>query len=55
MADEDTAVLLSYYRNNVLHLFTASSWIACCFQNNRRMVRQRVLNLGRALFPFLHS
>ena len=55
VADEDTAVLLSYYRNNVLHLFTASSWIACCFQNNRRMVRQRVLNLGRALYPFLQA
>ena len=26
--DGDTAVLLSYFRNNVLHLFTASSWIA---------------------------
>jgi glycerol-3-phosphate O-acyltransferase len=34
----DTAVLLSYFRNNVLHLFTAA-WVACCFQNNRRMSR----------------
>src|SRR5699024_11089365 len=33
----DTAVLLSYFRNNVVHLFTASAWIACCFLNNRRM------------------
>ena len=53
--DDDTAVLLSYYRNNVLHLFTASSWIACCFQNNRRMSRAGVLRLGRTLYPFLQA
>src|SRR3546814_6177457 len=27
VSDADTAVLLSYFRNNVLHLFTASAWI----------------------------
>ncbi len=52
---DDTAVLMSYYRNNVLHLFTASSWIACCFQNNRRMSRAGVLRLGRGLYPFLQE
>lgn len=51
----DTAVLLSYFRNNVLHLFTASSWVACCFQNNRRMSRAGLLRLGRGLYPFLQQ
>ena len=51
----DTAVLLSYFRNNVLHLFTASSWVACCFQNNRRMSRGGLLRLGRGLYPFLQA
>ena len=55
VVNEDTAVLMSYYRNNVLHLFTAAAWIACCFQNNRRMVRQRVIKLGRTLYPFLQE
>ncbi len=55
VVDEDTAVLLTYYRNNVLHLFTASAWIACCFQNNRRMSRAGVLRLGRGLYPFLQA
>lgn len=55
VVSEDTAVLMSYYRNNVLHLFTAAAWIACCFQNNRRMVRQRVIKLGRTLYPFLQQ
>ena len=51
----DTAVLLSYFRNNVLHLFTAASWIACCFQNNRRMSQAGVLRLGRNVYPFLQA
>ncbi|KAF1720234.1 glycerol-3-phosphate 1-O-acyltransferase PlsB [Pseudoxanthomonas wuyuanensis] len=55
VVDDDTAVLMSYYRNNVLHLFTASAWIACCFQNNRRMSRTGVLRLGRGLYPFLQD
>lgn len=55
VVDEDTAVLLSYYRNNVLHLFTAASWIACCFQNNRRMARSRLIALGQQLYPFLQA
>ncbi len=53
--DEDTAVLLSYFRNNVVHLFTASSWIACCFQHNRRMSRRTLVRLGRTVYPFLQA
>lgn len=52
---EDKAVLLSYFRNNVLHLFTAASWIACCFQHNRRMSLAGVLRLGRSVYPFLQA
>jgi glycerol-3-phosphate O-acyltransferase len=55
VVSDDTAVLMSYYRNNVLHLFTAAAWIACCFQTNRRMLRTRVLRLGRSLYPFLQE
>lgn len=51
----DNAVLLSYFRNNVLHLFTASAWIACCLQTNRKMRVSELLRLGRALYPFLKS
>src|SRR5690606_34754413 len=34
---------------------TASSWVACCFQNNRRMSRGGLLRLGRGLYPFLQA
>jgi len=53
--DDDNAVLMSYFRNNVLHLFVAPAWIACCFQHNRRMSRGAVLRLGRTLYPFLQE
>ncbi|PAL02276.1 hypothetical protein B8W90_13130, partial [Staphylococcus hominis] len=44
-----------YFRNNVIHLFTASSWVACCFQNNRRMSRTGLVQLGRTVYPFLQA
>lgn len=53
--DDETAVLLSYYRNNSVHLFTASAWIACCFLHNRRMSHANLLRLGRAVYPFLQG
>src|SRR3546814_8802091 len=43
------------YRNNVLHLFVASAWVACCFQHNRRMTRKGVVRLGRMLYPFIQD
>jgi glycerol-3-phosphate O-acyltransferase len=53
--EEDKAILLSYFRNNVIHLFTASAWIACCFQHNRRMARANLLRIGRTVYPFLQA
>ncbi|MEO8010628.1 MAG: glycerol-3-phosphate 1-O-acyltransferase PlsB, partial [Dokdonella sp.] len=55
VAEGDNAVLLSYFRNNVQHLFVASAWIACCFLNNRRMARATMLRLGRLIYPFIQS
>jgi len=49
----ERAVLQSYFRNNVQHLFASAAWVACCFQNARRMSRAGVLRLGRLLYPFL--
>ncbi|HEX5352786.1 MAG TPA: glycerol-3-phosphate 1-O-acyltransferase PlsB [Rhodanobacteraceae bacterium] len=51
----EKAVLLSYFRNNVLHLFAAGAWVACCFINNRRVGRDTVKRLGRAVYPFIQS
>jgi len=55
VVDGEQAVLLSYFRNNVLHLFTSAGWIASCFQHNRRMPRRMVLRLGQLMYPFLQA
>jgi len=49
------AVLLSYFRNNVLHLFATAAWVACCFLNNRRMARVSIVRLGRLIYPFIQA
>ncbi|MGH8213163.1 MAG: glycerol-3-phosphate 1-O-acyltransferase PlsB [Rhodanobacteraceae bacterium] len=54
-AEGEQAILLSYFRNNVLHLFAASAWVACCFANNRRIARASVLRLARLVHPFIQS
>ncbi len=51
----EQAVLLSYFRNNVLHLTATGAWVACCFLNNRRMSRASVLRLGRIIYPFIQG
>ena len=51
----EKAVLLSYFRNNVLHLFATAAWVACCFINNRRIARENIVRLGRAVYPFIQS
>jgi glycerol-3-phosphate O-acyltransferase len=53
--DDKTAVLLSYFRNNVLHLFATAAWISCCFLNNRRMARATIVRLGRLVYPFIQT
>ncbi len=54
-AEGDTGVLLSYYRNNVLHLAVCAGWIACCFLNNREMSRASVARIGRIVYPFVKN
>ena len=51
----EQAVLLSYFRNNVLHLMAPAAWVACCFLNNRRMSRAALLRLGRIIYPFIQG
>ncbi|HEY8585618.1 MAG TPA: glycerol-3-phosphate 1-O-acyltransferase PlsB [Rhodanobacter sp.] len=51
----EQAVLLSYFRNNVLHLNATAAWVACCFLNNRRTSRASVLRLGRIIYPFIQA
>lgn len=55
VAEDKAGVLLSYFRNNVSHLFTTVAWIACCLLNNRRIARSSILRLGRIIYPFVQT
>ncbi|AAZ33585.1 glycerol-3-phosphate 1-O-acyltransferase PlsB [Pseudomonas savastanoi pv. phaseolicola] len=53
--NEQNAVLMTYYRNNVLHIFALPSLLASFFQSSSRMSREQILRYTRALYPFLQS
>ena len=54
-AEGDQGILLSYFRNNALHLAVCAGWIGCCLLNNREMSRASVARAGRIVYPFLKA
>ncbi len=53
--DRPMAILLTYYRNNTLHLLALPSLIACCFTNTSTIKRARILHLITVVYPFLKA
>ncbi|MCY1398806.1 Glycerol-3-phosphate acyltransferase [compost metagenome] len=53
--DEQNAILMTYYRNNVLHIFALPALLASYFQSTSRMSREQILRYSRALYPYLQS
>jgi glycerol-3-phosphate O-acyltransferase len=49
----EQAVLATYYRNNVLHLFAMPSLIACCFLANTDMRTGDVQRLAGRIYPYV--
>jgi glycerol-3-phosphate O-acyltransferase len=47
------AVLATYTRNNVLHLFAMPSLIACCFLSNPSMATEDVQRLASRIYPYV--
>lgn len=54
-ADETQAVMLTYYRNNVIHLFAIPSMLACLFINNSEMQRETVVRFAKTIYPYLKA
>jgi len=50
---EKHAVLATYYRNNVLHLFAMPSLIACGFISNARMLSVDLQRLVARIYPYI--
>ncbi|WP_137819449.1 glycerol-3-phosphate 1-O-acyltransferase PlsB [Pseudomonas sp. 2FG] len=53
--DEQNAVLMTYYRNNVLHIFALPALLASFFQSSARISREQILRYTRALYPYLQA
>ncbi len=50
---EHVAVLMTYFRNNVQHLFAIPASIACCFIQGRRLEHSELQRLVRLIYPFM--
>lgn len=53
--DNAHAVILTYYRNNVLHLFAMPSLIACCFINASTLSHDKIKRFIKIAYPFLKT
>lgn len=53
--DETQAVMLTYYRNNVIHVFAIPSMLACLFINNVKMKREDVVRFAKTIYPYLKA
>jgi glycerol-3-phosphate O-acyltransferase len=49
------AVLMTYFRNNVQHLFAVPASIACCFIQGRRLPHEELLRLVKMIYPFMQK
>ncbi len=50
---EETAVLMTYYRNNIIHIFIAFSLVASCFVNHKRVALSTLIKRCLQFYPFL--
>ncbi len=49
----ENAVLATYYRNNILHLFAMPSLLACCFISNSAMSTADIHRLVWRVYPYI--
>ncbi len=52
---EETAVLMTYYRNNILHLFILPAMIASNFRYKRSLGRRKLKSRCIKLYPYLRK
>ncbi len=51
--EERTAVLMTYFRNNILHLLAVPSSVACCFIQGTELQHSELQRLIRLIYPFM--
>jgi glycerol-3-phosphate O-acyltransferase len=53
--EERTAVLLTYFRNNILHLLAVPAAVACCFIHGRQLEHAELQRLITLIYPFMQK
>ena len=51
--DQQNAILHTYFRNNILHLFAMPSLMACCFLNNPSLRTEDLMRLAWRIYPYI--
>ncbi|OEY66920.1 glycerol-3-phosphate 1-O-acyltransferase PlsB [Marinobacter sp. X15-166B] len=49
------ATLMTYYRNNIQHLFALPSLLACLFESNTALHRSKLIALASVVYPYIKS
>jgi glycerol-3-phosphate O-acyltransferase len=55
LMNAQNAVLATYYRNNILHLFAMPSLLACCFVSNASMRTADIQRLVWRVYPYIRA
>ena len=50
---ERTAVLMTYFRNNILHLLAVPASVACCYIQGQQLEHEELQRLMRLIYPFM--
>ena len=51
--EERTAVLMTYFRNNITHLLAIPAAVACCFIQGTELEHKELQRLMRLIYPFM--
>ena len=52
---EETAVLMTYFRNNILHLLAIPASVACCFIQGQKLKHAELQRLIGLIYPFMQK
>ena len=52
---EDTAVRMTYFRNNIMHLLAIPAAVASCFIQGRELEHSELQRLVRMIYPFIRQ
>ncbi|AXY59000.1 glycerol-3-phosphate 1-O-acyltransferase PlsB [Acinetobacter chinensis] len=53
--EDNQAILLTYFRNNILHAFVLPSLVAALVEHNGKISKADLINVIRTLYPFLKA